>query len=109
MCSGSDWISCSASRSDRSGANGRRRRREVSIGATSIAAKGTHARPRPGYGDAVPTSSETIEVEGRDVRVTNPAKVYFPDAVGGPITKLELVRYWVEVAEGALAGCRDRP
>jgi DNA ligase D-like protein (predicted polymerase) len=57
----------------------------------------------------VPTPAETIDVAGREIRVTNPAKVYFPDAPGGPITKLELVRYWIEVADAALVGCRDRP
>ena len=62
-----------------------------------------------GYGERMATPSTTLEVEGRDVRVTNPEKVYFPDADGGPITKLELVRYWIEVADAALVGCRDRP
>jgi bifunctional non-homologous end joining protein LigD len=57
----------------------------------------------------MPTEAETLEVAGRDIRVTNPRKVYFPDAPGGPITKLELVRYWIEVADAALVGCRDRP
>jgi bifunctional non-homologous end joining protein LigD len=57
----------------------------------------------------MPTEAETLEVAGRDIRVTNPTKVYFPDAPGGPITKLELVRYWVAVADAALVGCRDRP
>jgi DNA ligase D-like protein (predicted polymerase) len=57
----------------------------------------------------MPTPSTTIEVDGREIRVTNPAKPYFPDAPGGPITKLDLVTYWVEVAPAALAGCRDRP
>jgi bifunctional non-homologous end joining protein LigD len=55
------------------------------------------------------TPSETLEVGGREIRVTNPEKAYFPDAPGGPITKLDLVRYWVEVADAALVGCRDRP
>jgi bifunctional non-homologous end joining protein LigD len=55
------------------------------------------------------TPSVTLEVDGREVRVTNPGKVYFPDADGGPITKLDLVRYWIEVADAALVGCRDRP
>jgi bifunctional non-homologous end joining protein LigD len=55
------------------------------------------------------TSATTIEVDGRDIRVTNPDKVYFPDAAGGPIAKLEVVEYWVGVATAALAGCRDRP
>jgi bifunctional non-homologous end joining protein LigD len=49
---------------------------------------------------------EFLEVDGFDVRVTNPAKVYFPQ---DGITKLDVVRYWVEVAEAALNGCRDRP
>jgi bifunctional non-homologous end joining protein LigD len=55
------------------------------------------------------TASETLEVDGREIRVTNPEKVYFPDAPGGPITKLDLVRYWIEVSPAALVGCRDRP
>ena len=55
------------------------------------------------------TKAETLEVAGRDIRVTNPDKPYFPDAPDGPITKLELVRYWIEVADAALVGCRDRP
>jgi DNA ligase D-like protein (predicted polymerase) len=57
----------------------------------------------------VATPAETLEVAGRDIRVTNPGKVYFPDAPDGPITKLDLVRYWIEVAGAALVGCRDRP
>jgi DNA ligase D-like protein (predicted polymerase) len=55
------------------------------------------------------TTPIEIEVDGFDVRVTNPDKVFFPDAAGGPITKVELVRYWIDVAAGALHGCRDRP
>lgn len=54
----------------------------------------------------MPTPAETIEVEGREIRVTNPDKVYFPQ-VG--VTKLEVVRYYAEVADAALVGCRDRP
>jgi DNA ligase D-like protein (predicted polymerase) len=57
----------------------------------------------------VATKAETLDVAGRDIRVTNPDKLYFPDAPDGPITKLDLVRYWVEVADAALIGCRDRP
>ncbi|HEX5936912.1 MAG TPA: DNA primase small subunit domain-containing protein [Actinomycetota bacterium] len=57
----------------------------------------------------MPTEAETLEVAGRDIRVTNPRKVYFPDAPAGPITKVELVRYWIDVADAALVGCRDRP
>jgi bifunctional non-homologous end joining protein LigD len=50
-----------------------------------------------------------LEIEGRTIRVTNPAKVYFPDAAGGPIVKLDLVRYYVAVADGALRGAGGRP
>jgi len=49
---------------------------------------------------------ETIEVAGRAVRITNPDKLYFP-ALG--VTKLGLVRYWLDVAPGALVGSRNRP
>jgi DNA ligase D-like protein (predicted polymerase) len=54
---------------------------------------------------------ETIELEldGRDVRITNPAKVYFPRSPAGALTKLDLVNYYLAVAPGALVGCRDRP
>ena len=55
------------------------------------------------------TPATSIEVQGREIRVTNPDKVYFPDADGGPITKLEVVEYWAAVADAALHGCRDRP
>jgi DNA ligase D-like protein (predicted polymerase) len=50
-----------------------------------------------------------LEVVGRPVRVTNPDKVYFPDAAGGPIAKIELVRYYLAVADGALRGAGGRP
>jgi bifunctional non-homologous end joining protein LigD len=54
----------------------------------------------------VPTEAEIVEVEGREIRVTNPSKVYFPE-IG--VTKLDVVRYYAEVADAALVGCRDRP
>ena len=53
--------------------------------------------------------SEILQVAGREVTVTNPDKVFFPEASGGPITKLELVRYYLAVAEGALRGAGGRP
>ena len=52
---------------------------------------------------------EVLQVDGRAVKVTNPGKVFFPDADGGPVTKLDLVRYWIEVADAALVGCAERP
>jgi DNA ligase D-like protein (predicted polymerase) len=47
-----------------------------------------------------------LHVAGRDVVVTNPKKIFFP-AAGH--TKLDLVHYYLAVAEGALRGIRDRP
>ena len=47
-----------------------------------------------------------LEVAGRTVWVRNPDKVYFP-AAGH--TKLDLVRYYLAVAEGTLRGIRNRP
>ncbi len=54
----------------------------------------------------MPKREEVIKVGGRDVTVTNPDKIYFPEAGH---TKLDLVRYYVAVADGALRGVRDRP
>jgi bifunctional non-homologous end joining protein LigD len=52
------------------------------------------------------TPQEILQVAGRGVTVTNPAKVYFP-AAGH--TKLDLVRYYIAVADGALTGAGGRP
>jgi DNA ligase D-like protein (predicted polymerase) len=54
----------------------------------------------------VATSKEILELEGREVAISNPEKVFFP-ATGH--TKMDLVRYYVAVADGALRGVRDRP
>jgi bifunctional non-homologous end joining protein LigD len=51
--------------------------------------------------------AETIEVDGRNVRVTHPDKLYFSRDVR--LTKLEIVRYYLAIADGALGGIRDRP
>jgi DNA ligase D-like protein (predicted polymerase) len=55
---------------------------------------------------AKPEASELLSIDGREVRVTHPEKLYFSQA---RITKLDLVRYYLSVAPGALAGVRDRP
>jgi len=47
-----------------------------------------------------------LEIAGREVTVSNPRKVYFPEA---GITKLEVVQYYLAVAEGALRGAGGRP
>jgi len=52
------------------------------------------------------TDKRVLEVAGREVTVTNPDKVVF--AVDR-ITKLDLVNYYLAVAEGALRGVAGRP
>jgi bifunctional non-homologous end joining protein LigD len=54
----------------------------------------------------MPARKETVEVAGRAVTVSNPDKVYFPRTGH---TKLDLVRYYLSVADGALTGVRNRP
>ncbi len=51
-------------------------------------------------------TSKVLSLEGREVRITNPDKLYFSQA---RISKLDLVRYYLSVAPGALAGIQDRP
>jgi bifunctional non-homologous end joining protein LigD len=48
-----------------------------------------------------------LSVEGRDVQITHPDKLYFSSQAR--ISKLDLVRYYLSVSPGALAGIRDRP
>ncbi|HYF18368.1 MAG TPA: non-homologous end-joining DNA ligase [Ramlibacter sp.] len=50
--------------------------------------------------------STVLTVAGHEVTVTNPDKILFPDA---GLTKLDLVHYYAEVAEGALRGAGGRP
>src|SRR5450759_3694257 len=52
------------------------------------------------------TEEEIVRVDGREVVVTNPGKVFF-SKMGA--TKLDLVRYYLAVAPGALAGAGGRP
>jgi bifunctional non-homologous end joining protein LigD len=52
-------------------------------------------------------SAEVLSIEGREVRVTHPSKPYFSRET--KLSKLDLVRYYLSVADGALRGIRDRP
>jgi DNA ligase D-like protein (predicted polymerase) len=54
----------------------------------------------------MPSRGEVLEVAGREVTVSNPDKVFFPRSGR---TKLDLVRYYLAVAEGALRGAGGRP
>lgn len=51
--------------------------------------------------------AEILSVDGREVRVSHPGKLYFSRQAR--LTKLEIVRYYLAVAPGALAGIQDRP
>jgi DNA ligase D-like protein (predicted polymerase) len=52
-------------------------------------------------------AAEILHIEGREVRVTHPDKLYFSKQV--QVTKLDLVRYYLSVAPGAVAGIVNRP
>src|SRR5690606_24150526 len=62
--------------------------------------------PGEGGGVAKGTERELLSVAGREVAVTHPHKVLFPEA---GYTKLGLVHYYLAVAEGALRGAGGRP
>src|SRR6267142_2287297 len=51
-------------------------------------------------------ASIVLSVDGREVHITHPEKLYFSQA---KVSKLDLVRYYLSVAPGALAGIKDRP
>jgi bifunctional non-homologous end joining protein LigD len=47
-----------------------------------------------------------LELAGREVAISNPSKVFFPRA---GVTKLDMVRFYLAVAPGALGGVAGRP
>jgi DNA ligase D-like protein (predicted polymerase) len=51
--------------------------------------------------------AEVLAIDGREVRVTHPEKPYFSKET--KLSKLDVVRYYLSVSAGALAGIRDRP
>ncbi len=52
------------------------------------------------------TKKEVLEIGGREVSISNPDKVYFPKA---GYTKMDVVQYYLAVADGALRGVAGRP
>ena len=52
-------------------------------------------------------TSGVLSLDGHDVRITHPDKLYFTKET--KVSKLDLVRYYLSVAPGALNGIRDRP
>jgi bifunctional non-homologous end joining protein LigD len=51
-------------------------------------------------------NAELLEIDGREVRISNPGKIVFPEP---GLTKLDLVRYYLAVADGAVRGVAGRP
>lgn len=51
--------------------------------------------------------AEMLDIDGFEVRVSHPGKLYFSQQV--QVTKMDLVRYFLAVAPGALGGIQDRP
>ena len=54
----------------------------------------------------MPDPSVALEVGGRTVTITNPEKVFFPET---GYTKMDVVQYYLAVADGALRGVMRRP
>src|SRR5262249_49951438 len=52
------------------------------------------------------SKSTVLEIDGREVTISNPDKVFFPKTGH---TKMDLVRYYLAVADGALRGAGGRP
>lgn len=52
-------------------------------------------------------ASEVLVLEGREVQITHPDKLYFSSQE--KVSKVDLVRYYLSVAGGALTGMQDRP
>ena len=59
-----------------------------------------------GYSGGRTAERELLVVEGREITISNPRKVLFPDA---GYTKLDLVQYYLAVADGALRAVGGRP
>ena len=55
---------------------------------------------------AASSPATTVEVDGYQVRISNPDRVYFPDL---GLTKLDLVNYYLSVGDGIVRALRERP
>ncbi|HUR29320.1 MAG TPA: non-homologous end-joining DNA ligase [Planctomycetota bacterium] len=78
------------------------KRREPQENEGKAAESGASATPARSHGTVVLPFDD-----GREVAITHPDKPYF--SAGVKLTKLDLVRYYLSVAPGALGGIRDRP
>src|SRR5699024_3871147 len=67
-------------------------------------------RGQVAYRRAMASSSVTIEVGGRSVKVSSADRVVFPESADSPaITKLDVVQYYTAVGEAMLHALRERP
>src|SRR5258706_8353480 len=55
---------------------------------------------------AKPAERAMLTAAGREIAISNPGKILFPQAGH---TKLDVVRYYLAVADGALRGAGGRP
>ena len=56
------------------------------------------------------SGGEALEIAGREVRITHPDKPVFPPTADrAAVTKTDLIRYYLAVADGALRGAAHRP
>ena len=54
----------------------------------------------------MPARKEILQIEGREIPISNPEKIFFPQQ---GYTKIDLVRYYLAVGTGALRGAGGRP
>ena len=58
----------------------------------------------------MPSPATEVDAGGRAVRVSNPDRVIYEESAHGPaVTKLEVVEYYLAVADGVMRALRDRP
>jgi DNA ligase D-like protein (predicted polymerase) len=88
------------------GATAGRDRPGVSRGSGGARCEPAPCGPYAAVGVASKSQRMTLDVGGYEVAITNPDKVYFPAA---GITKLDVVHYYLAVADGALRGAGGRP
>ncbi len=57
-----------------------------------------------------PSEEKVVEAGGRDLRVSNPDRVIFPATESSaPVTKLDIVNYYLAVGDGIMRALRWRP
>jgi DNA ligase D len=57
-----------------------------------------------------PSEETIVDAGGRDLRVSNPDRVIFPESErSGPVTKLDIVSYYLAVDDGIMRALRQRP